>query len=262
MSYQFNPLTGSFDIVNPKLTGSEIKTLYEGEENTNAFTDAEKSKLTALNGDNYVQLTGNQTITGIKTFTEKLLLPNCTFINDVAHFYQTERPTQRVFVVNDIVTTEALVIGDKWTNSVTGEVGTFNGTYFLGRRFVVGSNLAVINTTQFTEDTSAIFLRDVVVKGMVSGTPNWSASNNWRCHVIFNEVYLQNLGILDSSDGFTNVNSNVYKKFTYNSPLIATASQRGNNTVIVQTRSTGSPTGGSGNAGTTIQYLLTFFYIL
>jgi hypothetical protein len=43
------------------LTGAEIKTLYEGEEDTNAFTDAEKSKLAAISGTN----TGDQDLSGL-----------------------------------------------------------------------------------------------------------------------------------------------------------------------------------------------------
>jgi hypothetical protein len=42
------------------LTGAEIKTLYEGEEDTNAFTDDEKSKLSAISGTN----TGDQDLSG------------------------------------------------------------------------------------------------------------------------------------------------------------------------------------------------------
>lgn len=36
-------------------TNSEIKTKYEANANTNAFTDAEKSKLSALNSANYIK---------------------------------------------------------------------------------------------------------------------------------------------------------------------------------------------------------------
>lgn len=167
MAYQFNPLTGNFDIVNPQLTGSEIKTLYEGEDNTNVFTDAEKSKLTALNSDNYataeqgakadnsVQLTGNQTVKGIKTFTEKLLLPNCLLINGVAHFNQSTTPTQRVFLVNDAVVTESLVIGDRWSKTGTGDDAFWTGTNWVSTwiNYTGGRRSSGSSAPNFTEAT-------------------------------------------------------------------------------------------------------------
>lgn len=125
MSYKFNPLTGNFDIVNPKLTGSEIKTLYEDEDNTNAFTDAEKSKLAALDSDGYVQLTGDQTIAGIKTFTSPLILPNNSRVNGVEHFYQSGIPATR----GD---GSVLVVGDILYNPTNGKKYFWNGTYWLG----------------------------------------------------------------------------------------------------------------------------------
>ena len=44
------------------LTGAEIKTANEGEADTNAFTDAEKTKLTSISGAN----TGDQDLSGLQ----------------------------------------------------------------------------------------------------------------------------------------------------------------------------------------------------
>jgi hypothetical protein len=182
-------------------------------------------------------------------------LVNGTRINGVEHFYQSAKPNTRI-------DGSPLAIGDRWINPTTEEVGTFNGLYFLGRKFIVSSGLSVINVSVRIEDTTSIFLRDIVAKGMVATTPNWNASNQWQCNFVFNEVQLSNLAALNSLDGFTNVNSNVYKKFVYNTAMIGTPSQRGNSTVILQIRSVGSPTAGNSIAGVSIEYIATFSYIL
>jgi hypothetical protein len=44
------------------MTGAQIKVAYEGEADTNAFTDAEKAKLTGISGTN----TGDQDLTGLQ----------------------------------------------------------------------------------------------------------------------------------------------------------------------------------------------------
>jgi len=120
---------------------ADIKTLYESNADTNAYTDAEKTKLadvgTAAYADvgdfipsadsgNYVQTTGNQSIAGTKTFTTALILPNNSRINGVEHFYQPgpTAPTVR----GD---TSALVAGDRWWKTDTGEEWFWNGTYWV-----------------------------------------------------------------------------------------------------------------------------------
>lgn len=71
-------------------TGQEIKTLYELQPNTNAYTDAEKAKLAQQSGINtgdqdlsllaldstVVHLTGDETIGGNKTFDRSPILPS------------------------------------------------------------------------------------------------------------------------------------------------------------------------------------------
>lgn len=54
-------------------------------------------------------------------------LPNCVLINNVAHFYQATKPTQRSFLVNNIVTNSPLVVGDKWYSTTD-----LSDYYFLG----------------------------------------------------------------------------------------------------------------------------------
>jgi hypothetical protein len=47
-------------------------------------------------------------------------------INGIAHFVRSTKPTARI-------DGSALVARDRWYNSLTGDTGFFNGTYWLGR---------------------------------------------------------------------------------------------------------------------------------
>ncbi len=105
--------------------------------------------------DNSVQLTSEQTIKGIKTFTEKLILPNCVLVNGVADFRQATKPTQRTFLVNDAIVTEPLVVGDRWYNPINGNDFFWNGTYWLTSTFYyIGQNFNSVQTYNLTTGAS------------------------------------------------------------------------------------------------------------
>jgi hypothetical protein len=109
---------------------------------TAALTDSTEYA-TAEQGANSVQVTGNQTIAGIKTFTSPLILPDNSRINGVEHFYRTTKPTAR----GD---GSALVAGDKWYKKDTGEEWWWNGTYWVGD-IIVASNSSSHSITTTTE---------------------------------------------------------------------------------------------------------------
>lgn len=71
---------------------------------------------------------------GNQAVYDPLVLPNNSRINGVEHFYQTTKPTTR----GD---GSALGIGDRWWKTDDGTEWSWNGTYWLGEKFVIGVDL-------------------------------------------------------------------------------------------------------------------------
>jgi hypothetical protein len=100
-----------------------------------ALTDTSNYALAAqgAKADNAVQLTGDQSIGGKKTFTSPLILPDNSRINGVEHFYRSTKPTVR----GD---SSALVAGDRWYKTDDGTEWWWNGTYWLSAEKVITSD--------------------------------------------------------------------------------------------------------------------------
>lgn len=73
------------------------------------------------------------------------IIPNGALINDVCHIYQSSKPTTRP-------DGSALVIGDKWYNTVTRVEGFWNGTYWVSSTKFIhsGTYFAARSTTSTT----------------------------------------------------------------------------------------------------------------
>ncbi len=186
MPYQFNPLTGNFDIVNPQLTGSEIKTLYEGENNTNAFTDADKTTLdTALQPSDlssYAPL-NNPIFTGTN-----LTLPNNYRINGIEHFYQPTKPTAR----GDA---SSLVVGDRWYNTTERIDCIFEGVNWIGPRIEIlrsgatslvnGAIHTLTGVPAIQEQSNNIFVKSLSAIVRLTSGGTYNESNYWRIGPVF-----------------------------------------------------------------------------
>ena len=98
--------------------------------------------------DSSVQLTGDQSIAGTKTFTTALILPNNSRVNGVEHFYQTTKPTTR----GDA---SALVAGDRWWKTDDGTEWFWNGTYWVSTwiNYTSGRRTSGTAAPNFTDGT-------------------------------------------------------------------------------------------------------------
>jgi hypothetical protein len=184
---------------------AEIKARYESNDDTNAFTNAEKSKLTdiaegaevnvnadwaATDGDAEIlnkptlgtaaataatdyatAAQGTKADTAVQpaeltpyaplnnpTFTgTSLILPNNSRINGTEHFYQTTKPTAR----GD---SSALVVGDRWWKTDTGEEWSWNGTYWLGEPITIGAGGYIAGTGSITCTNDAALHSDYFLR--------------------------------------------------------------------------------------------------
>lgn len=152
------------------------QTVQPYDADTNTFTIDEKSKLASLNStdyataaqgtkaDNSVQLTGDQTVAGTKTFTSPLILPNNSRINGVEHFYQATKPLTRV-------DGSPLVIGDRWYKINDGTERFWNGTYWEGQTFLLANSATSFNGTgsykftPFPQRTEFVLLKTAIYTG-------------------------------------------------------------------------------------------------
>lgn len=137
--------------------------------------------------DSSVQLTGNQSIAGTKTFTTALILPNNSRVNGVEHFYQPGPTTPTVRGDGS-----ALVSGDRWWNTTDGTEWFWNGTYWLGEKtyakFFNNGNAIVNNrsmggnaTFSPASATGDVFVESLTVWGFVPTTND--ATNKWEIRV-------------------------------------------------------------------------------
>jgi hypothetical protein len=83
-------------------------------------------------GGDYSELTNAPSLGDLIAETSPLVLPNNSRINGVEHFYQTTKPTVR----GD---NSALVVGDRWWKTDTGEEWFWNGSYWLSSQKIFGT---------------------------------------------------------------------------------------------------------------------------
>lgn len=135
--------------------------------------------------DSSVQLTGDQSIAGTKTFTSALILPNNSRINGVEHFYQTAKPTVR----DD---GSAVGIGDRWWNTDDGTEWFWNGTYWVTPKrilhtgvngsFSANYSLPVIGFDADTNNYQPILIEGLTFTAYTGWSPdfyNYSPTDYW-----------------------------------------------------------------------------------
>lgn len=89
------------------ITGAEIKIKYEGENNTNAYTDAEKAKLGAIDATHYMS--------PVQSTTDLTAIPEASITDKARTFVENE--------ISDYFYDETAVSGDLSPNDQTGGTG-------------------------------------------------------------------------------------------------------------------------------------------
>lgn len=151
---------GTYNFANPKpdwnaLEGEDNEILNKPNLGTAALTNIE-TFATAAQGskaDNSVQLTGDQSISGIKTFNSPLILPNNSRINGIEHFYQTTKPVTRI-------EGSPLVVGDIWYSANTLIEFVFNGTYWVTKNLLM-VDASIINVSTANTPFSNVLIGSV-----------------------------------------------------------------------------------------------------